>query len=457
MIALLRLYRIAAFATAVALLAPTARADETPTPLTLEQAQQIALAQSPTLRAADANASAAKQVVSERRADYLPQVSADMTAVTVNDPSSEVRHNGVEQQLSSYITAGALNTSTLMNRTAAGVQVKQLIADFGKTGGRMDSASAAYRAGREHVRGVRADVLFAVTQAYFETLQAQATVRIAQQTFDDRRLEQERIALLAKNKLKSELDVSFAQVAVEQSRVLLLKARNDLEAATAQLAFAMGYRDDTPRRFALADTGPAATPPARDMAPLVYQAVHTRPELAQQRALCDATVSAARASRADGYPTLSLLAAAGNTFSGDDRLPDKYAAIGLNLNIPLFAGGRYNAGAREAEYRADAERDRLTDLENSVVKEVRVAWLDAKAGFQALSASERLRSYAEKALELAQSRYHLGLSSIVELNSAQLGAIDAEIKNVQARYEYKIALARLAWRAGALEAPTTIR
>jgi outer membrane protein len=73
-----------------------------------------------------------------------------------------------------------------------------------------------------------------------------------------------------------------------------------------------------------------------------------------------------------------------------------------------------------------------------------------QAGSQALAASERLRNYAEESLDLAQSRYNLGLSSIIELNRAELNAVDAQIQNIRARYEYQIDLARLAYQSGSL-------
>jgi len=50
------------------------------------------------------------------------------------------------------------------------------------------------------------------------------------------------VSLLASNKLKSDLDVSFARVALEQGRLLLERARNDSDAALASLSTALGDR-----------------------------------------------------------------------------------------------------------------------------------------------------------------------------------------------------------------------
>ena len=73
----------------------------------------------------------------------------------------------------------------------------------------------------------------------------------------------------------------------------------------------------------------------------------------------------------------------------------------------------------------------MRDLQNRVVQEVRIAWLDAKTSYQCLDLTGELLNQAAQALELAQSRYDLGLSSIVELSQAQLNKTSAEISSVR--------------------------
>ena len=57
---------------------------------------------------------------------------------------------------------------------------------------------------------------------------------------------------------------------------------------------------------------------------------------------------------------------------------------------------------------------------------------------------------AQLALDLAQSRYQLGLGSIVELSQAQLQGTQAEISNAQAGYDYRQALAILRYQTTGL-------
>lgn len=54
------------------------------------------------------------------------------------------------------------------------------------------------------------------------------------------------------------------------------------------------------------------------------------------------------------------------------------------------------------------------------------------------------------ALNLAQGRYKLGLSSIVELSDAQLNLTSAQIANTDAKYDFQIQSAVLAYQMGEL-------
>ena len=83
---------------------------------------------------------------------------------------------------------------------------------------------------------------------------------------------------------------------------------------------------------------------------------------------------------------------------------------------------------------------------------MRVAWLNAKAGYENIGITSTLKDAASQALKLAESRYNLGITSIVELNQAQLSAIDAEIAYSRAKYGYLAALDALSYQVGALEA-----
>lgn len=120
----------------------------------------------------------------------------------------------------------------------------------------------------------------------------------------------------------------------------------------------------------------------------------------------------------------------------------------MNISIPIFNGFLFSARAREADYRASALDQQVHELRDQIARDVRVTWLEASTAYQRISVSEQLLKQANLALDLAQTRYQLGLASIVELSQAQLQQTDAQIGNANARYEYLSTLSALNYQTG---------
>jgi outer membrane protein len=125
-------------------------------------------------------------------------------------------------------------------------------------------------------------------------------------------------------------------------------------------------------------------------------------------------------------------------------------AVGANIEIPLFNGFEYTARAHEARLRAEATQERLRDMRNLISRDVRTSWLNANTAYQRLSVTQQLLQKAGLALSLAQSRYKLGLGSIVELSQAQLQQTQAQITYAQAGYDYRLSLAMVTFETTGL-------
>jgi outer membrane protein len=116
--------------------------------------------------------------------------------------------------------------------------------------------------------------------------------------------------------------------------------------------------------------------------------------------------------------------------------------------VPIFNGFRYSAEASQASLEAKAAAERTQDLRDQVVRDVRTAWLNANTALQRVRVSGELLRQANLALNLSQTRYKLGLSSIVELSQAQLQQTQAAIGNANARSQYGFAMANLRFQTG---------
>ena len=403
--------------------------------LTLKQAEGMAIANHPQIKAASLIAGAAEQVTTEVRSAYYPQVSGDATGADTNPAGSR-------------IAAGELTSPHVYQKFATGVTAEQLITDFGRTHELSRSAGLRARAERTGVVVTRADVLLAVDQAYFRTLKAQAVLQVAQQTVQERQTVTDRVTALAQAKLKSGLDVTFAEVNLGQAKLLLVQSQNEIKAAYAELTRALGFSDE--REFELAEE-PLPQAPAPDVLPLVAEAFRERPELARQRFIAQSAHAFALAERDLWFPTISAVGATGAVPEGDPTVFRRtYAAGGVNVHIPIFNGRLFTARYSEANLRNQAEDQRLRDLENVVVRQVRVAWLDVVTTYQRLDLTTQILAQATQALELADARYKLGLSSIVELQQAQLNQTQAAIDQASAKYDYAATNASLSYAIGVL-------
>jgi outer membrane protein len=93
---------------------------------------------------------------------------------------------------------------------------------------------------------------------------------------------------------------------------------------------------------------------------------------------------------------------------------------------------------------------KLRDLQDTVARDVRNSWLTATTAYQRVDVSRQLLQQANLSLDLAQTRYKLGLGSIVELSQAQLQQTQAQIGSAQATYEYRLSLRALQFQVGTL-------
>jgi len=399
--------------------------------LTLADAEKIAIQNHPEIQAAADLAEAASQRTRQARSAYYPTANGSLT--------------GAEAENNSRVAAGALNNPIIFDRYSNGVQVDQLVTDFGRTHELVKSSGLHAKAEEENIVTSRANVLLGVNRSYYGVLKAQAVLKVAQETVNDRQLVSDQITALAQNKLKSGLDVSFANVDLAQAQLLLVQAQNDLQASYAALADALGYSDR--RVFQLSEADNSASPPI-DETTAIQQALRDRPELIGQRLEVSSAQSYVTAERDLWLPTISAVGVAGLTPVHQTELAPRYAAGGFNVNIPLFNGHLYGALRGEADAQARAQEQYLRAEQNGIVRDVQRAWLDANSGYQRLGLTNQLLEQASKALELAQARYKLGLSSIIELSQAQLNQTQAEIAQASARYDYQAELAALAFQSG---------
>ena len=401
--------------------------------LTLAEAEQIALRGHPAIQSSRFNADAAQQVITETRAGTLPTIFGSVT--------------GAGALNGSRLAAGALNNPIIYDRLASGITVSQLVTDFGRTKNLIETSKLRAQAANQNAEFTKDQILLGVQRTYFAVERAQAVLRVASQTVAARQLVTDQVKALAESKLKSQLDLSFANVNLAGAKLDLADAQNNLQSALAELSNALGLPSS--QGFQLAEE-PLPSDLPKDLKDLIDTAIRQRPELASLRAEQGAAEHFAVAERDLSHPTISALASVGYIPTGQAALRDRFGAAGVNVNIPIFNGRLFHARQTEAELHAQAVAQNVKDLENRVARDVRVAYLNAVNAYERLGLTAQLLDQAKLGLDLAQARYNLGLGSIVELSQAQLSETSAEIASTSAKYDYQTQRVNIDYQIGAL-------
>jgi outer membrane protein len=401
-------------------------------PLTLEEAEAFGLKNNPQITVGKLQALQAQQYYREVRSALFPQIGVNITAVGAD--------NG------GRLAAGYLTNGRIYSRVAGDVTASQLITDFGRTPNLMSSSKYQAKAADENAVATRQQIILAVDQSFYSSLENRALLMVADATVKARQTLVDQVQALTNAKLKSDLDLAFAKVDLARAELLLLDTQNNYDASLSVLSAVLGFGDR--QDFVPADPSTAITPPLPDPEPLIQQALDLRPEV---RGLKDEVISAEKFSRAEHdlfFPTVEGLGAVGQAPIRNNNIPSWFGGAGVNINIPIFNGFLFNARAKSADLSTEVKRKQLQDLQDNIARDVRNGWLDTGKAFQRLSVTQQLRQQADLGLELAQERYKLGLGTIVEYTQAELQKTDADIQDTDAHYQYLLSQIVLAYDMG---------
>ena len=400
--------------------------------LTIKEAETTGLRNNPQITVGKLEALEARQFVREVRSALMPQASLNVT--------------GVDADEGSRLSAGYLTSGRMYSRAAGGAAVSQLITDFGRTMNLLSSSQYQEKAADQNAVATVQQIVLAVDQAFYSTLETKALLRVAEDTVKARQLFADQIQAFTTAKLKSEVDLAFAKVELARAKLLLLDAQDNYEASLSTLSAILGYPER--QDFVPVEPSVPVTPPTQDAAPLIQEALDLRPEV---RFLRNEVLAAEKFGRAEHdlwWPTVSALGVVGGAPVRDNNITSWYGSVGININIPVFNGFLFNARAKSADLATQVQQKKLQDLQNNVARDVRNSWLDTHNAYERLSVTQQLREQAELALELAQARYKLGLASIVEFSQAEMLKTDADIEDTDAHYRYILTQIVLAYEMG---------
>ena len=391
------------------------------TPLTLDEALEMAMSSHPQVIEATENLHGAEARTGLTLANYYPQVSF---AADWNRGRS-------------YISAQEINKTTEVN--SAGLYLKQTIYDFGRTSGVVDAANSNREAVNMSLSITRQDLTLRVKSAFYLLFAAEKQVIAVSETVNARAEVRRQAQEFFNQGIRAKVDVARAEANFFAAKTSLIRAESNREIARLELANAMGIAS-LGDRAPVEPSAVSATLLERHLAQ--QEAVRNRAELQQLEALKSNASANLKTARGSYLPILSGTASIG--YADRDLPPTgNIWGVGLNLTVPLFSGFSSVEQVREATSTINAIEARKSNMRLQIGKEVESAWLSANDASARIASTDKEVVAAFENMALAEGRYQEGVGNIIEVTDSQSQALEARTAHIQARYDYYTALARL--------------
>jgi outer membrane protein len=435
---------------AAAMLAATSLGQSPAAPLTLHDAAKIALERNPLHKAALADTKAASAGVHEAQSILLPHVMFSELATRGDDPvyvfGSKLRQ---QRFTTNDFALNKLNTPTPYGNFATRFGGTWNLFDSFASWHGINRAKEMNSAAGHQLERTDQEILLRVVQSYYAVLLAAKQLEVAEQAEKTAKSIMDRSQVRYDSGLVVESDLLSSKVRLASREQELIRARNNLELARAQLNTAMGIALDT--AYEPADALTEQSLAANSLAESEQKAITNRPDLKRieaQQSAQELSVAIAKSSfgpRVNAFagweldnPTF-LAGGGGNNWLG-----------GIELQIDLFQGGAKRAAlSRE---RANAEKiAALKQAANDAVRlEVRQAYYDKDASWQQVGVARTAIAQAQESLRINQDRYDGGLLTITDLLGAEEASRRAQADYWQTIYQYHVSYANLELACGTL-------
>jgi outer membrane protein len=405
----------------------------------------LALKSDPQLRAAEYRREATGENRKIARANLLPQISAGGTWAWGETKTEIAGENLPDSDIETTNYSATLRQSLYRQANYESLDIAR---------GQITQADAIYEIAYQ-------DFLLRVSETYFLTLTlidgvtfAEAEEKAFQRQFEqaEQRFE---VGLTAVT------DVHEARASYDNARARAIVARNDLADAKEALHELTGQYFE--EYDALQEVLPLVEPDPINADEWVVLALQSNPAVLSNRAAVDVADANMRLARSGHFPRLDLIGRinrfennkyrffepiAGGILKSNLKVDDKQVL--LELDIPIYLGGRVSAQTRQARSLLDATGQDLDDVQRGVIRETQNSYRAVLAGIQEVQAFEQASISAESALEATQAGFEVGTRTIVDVLIAEQRKYQAQRDNSVARHAYIIRHLRLKSVAGLL-------
>jgi outer membrane protein TolC len=289
-------------------------------------------------------------------------------------------------------------------------------------------------------------VVLAVGSAYLQVVSSKARLQAATAehdaivVFDD--FTQQRVH----EKVWPEIDELRSQVARQTAEERVTVAQTGLAKDKLTLARIVGLHLD--QDFDVSDDLPyeRLSKPEADTA--VRQALEQRSDLRSAAARLRAAEDTEHAQSAQRLPVLEITAGYGAVGTNPGNIHQTYS-VGANLSIPIYTGGRIDSDIAASNALLRQRRAEYADIKGRVEYDVRNALFDLESSDKSVSVAQRNCELARRGLSDVDDRFHVGVSTNIEVVQAMQAVADADENYINSLFGYNVAKLDLARATGA--------
>ena len=402
-----------------------------PLQLTLDQALEIALSESNTIKIADMTVEKTGYAKKGSYASLYPNVSASGTYQRTLKKQVMVMDMGGQPM---EIKVGRDNNITTSASASMPLVNAQLWESLKLSG--MDVELAV-----EQARSSKIGLIKQVKQSFYAVLLAQKSYDVVSEVYDNAQKNYEKTEQRFNVGKASEVERLRAQVTMMNAEPNVSSAENTVLLATWQLKAVMGIDLGTDIKV----VGDLNDYINEMLSPYVSEddmsSNSTLLQLDIQNRMLESTIKMQKKSY---LPTLAASINYNYSAMGDDKLswfPSSTAA--LSLNIPVFDGFQKRFNIKQTKVSKNMLELQREDTERNLRIAIR-NYNDQMAlcikNYQAANATVEI---AQKSYDISEKMYEVGKATLVELNDAQVALMQAQLTQAQAVYNFMVAKASL--------------
>ena len=419
-----------------------------PVVLTLDKAVELALERNLSIIKTQNDVDAAQSRVLAAYGSYLPTISA-------SGGWDRNQHTGV-QRIQGITIPGATSTST-NNSFQAGVNLGYTIFDGLRREANFNSITSSAISTEQIAARMRQTIINGVEFAYLNVLKFEQLVKVNDENLKRDRQQLERITESNRIGALSLADVYRQQSQVAADEYKVIQAQNDYDNAKADLVALIGL--DMNMDYQISDQSistvigsvelNATVEKYKNFNELVKQALSTRPDYLAAKENYDASESGVTAARSGYFPRITASAGYNLSSSEFSKLSDnKNLSWGINLNWNIFDAFQTNQALQTAIVSKKNSEATVKQSERDISVEVKRALLNLEAARKQVEVSQKGVISASQDRKIAEERYNLGAGTLLDLLTASVGYVTAEVNNISASYFYITAKRNLEYVIG---------